>query len=172
VHRVHHTDVELDVSTTVRFHPLEFPIGLAIGLPLVLTLGLPPWVLLAYECLDVVITVFSHANVDLPRPLERALRFVVVTPGLHRIHHSVDPVETDSNFSAVFPLWDLVFGTLRTSTRVDPAAMPLGLHEIRDGRGLSLAWLLTAPFRGFGTGRYSGTDADRVDLPAAGRLRR
>lgn len=146
VHRVHHSDHELDVSTTVRFHPLEFPIGLAIGLPFVLTLGLSPWVLLAYECLDAAVTVFSHANVSLPRPLESRLRFVVVTPDLHRVHHSVDPAEADSNFSAVFPIWDLVFGTLRTPAETSPDA-PLGLSEVRDERGLSLRWLLGAPFR-------------------------
>lgn len=147
VHRVHHTDTALDVSTTVRFHPLEFPLGLAVGLPLVLTLGLPPWLLLAYECLDMCVTVFSHANVDLPPALERALRWIIVTPGLHRIHHSTIPEETDSNFSAVFPVWDLLLGTMRTTTRHDPGVMPLGLDEVRDARSRSLGWLLAVPFR-------------------------
>lgn len=147
VHRVHHTDTELDVSTTVRFHPLEFPLGLALGLPLVVALGLPAWVLLAYECLDVCVTVFSHANVELPPRMERLLRLVVVTPGLHRIHHSTRVDEADSNFSAVFPLWDAVFGTLRTTAREAPTSMPLGLDELRDDRGVSLTWLLALPFR-------------------------
>lgn len=146
VHRVHHTDTELDVSTTVRFHPLEFPIQLAIGLPLILVFGIDPWVLLAYEVADAAINVFSHANVSLPAPLERWLRYIVVTPGLHRVHHSTVPAETDSNFSAVFPVWDLVFGTFRTETEVPHLEMALGLEEVRDERGRSLWWLLGAPF--------------------------
>jgi sterol desaturase/sphingolipid hydroxylase (fatty acid hydroxylase superfamily) len=148
VHRVHHTDVELDASTTVRFHPLEFPIGLTIGLPLVAALGLPGWVLLAYEILDAAVTVFSHGNVALPAWLERLLRYVLVTPSLHRIHHSVDPGETDSNFGAVFPVWDIVFGTFRTSSRAPLSPMDLGLREVRDARSWSIGWLLMAPFLG------------------------
>ena len=88
VHRVHHLDPELDVSTTVRFHPLEFAINLAIGVPLVVGLGLTPWVLLAYEVLDAGVVLFSHANVRLPGPIDRLLRYLIVTPDLHRVHHS------------------------------------------------------------------------------------
>jgi sterol desaturase/sphingolipid hydroxylase (fatty acid hydroxylase superfamily) len=147
VHRVHHTDTELDVSTTVRFHPLEFPIGLVIGLPLVLVMGLSPWVLVAYEVLDVSVTLVSHTNVSLPSPIERWLRYLLVTPDLHRIHHSTDPEETDSNFSAVFPVWDIVFGTFRIHTNAPPTVMPLGLEEVRDARTRSVWWLLSVPFR-------------------------
>jgi sterol desaturase/sphingolipid hydroxylase (fatty acid hydroxylase superfamily) len=146
VHRVHHTDVELDVSTTVRFHPLEFPIGLAIGLPLVAALGLPGWVVLAYEILDAAVTVFSHGNVTLPAPLERALRYVLVTPSLHRIHHSVNPEESDSNFGAVFPVWDVVFGTFRTRVHATLPQMDLGVREVRDARSWSIRWLFVVPF--------------------------
>jgi sterol desaturase/sphingolipid hydroxylase (fatty acid hydroxylase superfamily) len=148
VHRVHHTDTELDVSTTVRFHPLEFPIGLAVGLPLVLVLGLSPWLLLLYELLDVLVTLFSHSNLELPAWLERPLRYLIVTPGLHRVHHSTLPEETDSNFGAVFPLWDLIFGTFRRTTRLPTLTMPLGLSELRDQRARSVTWLLTSPLRG------------------------
>jgi sterol desaturase/sphingolipid hydroxylase (fatty acid hydroxylase superfamily) len=146
VHRVHHTDVELDLSTTVRFHPLEFPIGLSVGLPLIVTLGPPGAVLLAYEVLDVAVTVFSHADVSLPPWLERSLRHLLVTPALHRVHHSAEPEEADSNFSAVFPVWDLVFGTFRTTTRESLATMDLGVKEVRDARSWSIAWLLVVPF--------------------------
>lgn len=148
VHRVHHTDVELDVSTTVRFHPLEFPIGLLIGLPLVAALGLPGWVLLAYEILDAAVTVFSHGNVALPAWLERVIRYVLVTPSLHRIHHSVDPEESDSNFGAVFPIWDVVFGTFRTRARGTLPKMDLGVSEVRDARSWSIGWLFVVPFLG------------------------
>lgn len=147
VHRVHHLDTELDVSTTVRFHPLEFAINIVIGLPVVVILGLSPWMLLLYELLDAVVTLFSHANVRLPRRLERWLRYIIVTPDLHRVHHSSWQPETDSNFSAVFPIWDIVFRTFRTNTRFPHESMELGL-EVRDGRERDLKWLLRSPFRG------------------------
>lgn len=162
VHRVHHTDVELDVSTTVRFHPIELPIGLAIGLPLVAALGLPVWVLLAYDILDVVVTVFSHGNVVLPAWLERPLRYVLVTPSLHRIHHSVHPEESDSNFSAVFPIWDIVFGTFRTRARVALPQLDLGVSEVRDGRSWSIGWLLLVPLLGNLREDGSSREAARV----------
>jgi sterol desaturase/sphingolipid hydroxylase (fatty acid hydroxylase superfamily) len=137
----------MDISTTVRFHPLEFFIGLAVGLPFVIGFGLSPWVLAVYELCDVLVTLFSHADLRLPPLVERVLRPFVVTPGLHRVHHSTHPDETDSNFSAVFPIWDIVFGTYQTGTREDPKTMPLGLEEVRGPRAQSLAWLLTVPFR-------------------------
>ena len=147
VHRVHHLDTELDVSTTVRFHPFEQPIGVFVGAPLVLAFGLDPWILMLYELIDVVVTLWSHGNLRTPRWLERVLRYLVVTPELHRVHHSTEVEETDSNFSAVFPIWDLLFGTFRARPRQDPATMPLGLAEVRDARARSLGWLLTVPFR-------------------------
>jgi sterol desaturase/sphingolipid hydroxylase (fatty acid hydroxylase superfamily) len=141
VHRVHHLDTELDVSTTVRFHPLEFAIGLVPGIPLVVLLGLEPWVLMLYELLDVAVTLFSHANVRLSQRLDRLLRYVIVTPSLHRVHHSSWQPETDSNFGAVFPVWDLIFGTFRTGS-----PERLGLDETRDARTTSVRWLLASPF--------------------------
>lgn len=161
MHRVHHLDTELDVSTTVRFHPLEFLLGLGIGLPLVVVLGLSPWVLLLYEILDAGVTVFSHANLRLPRSLDHLLRYLIVTPDLHRVHHSSLQPETNSNFGAVFPIWDLVFGTFRTQTQVAQEAMELGLNEVRDQRVDRLGWLLGSPFissleaEGKGTGERS-----------------
>jgi sterol desaturase/sphingolipid hydroxylase (fatty acid hydroxylase superfamily) len=148
VHRVHHTDTFLDVSTTVRFHPLEFlvqagPVALAAA-----ALGLPPWALLAYETLDAAANLFIHANVGLPGPVERALRPVLVTPALHRIHHSAAPPETDSNYGVVFPWWDRLFGTYRAAPAGGPGAPALGLAEWRDGRTRALGWLLALPFRG------------------------
>ena len=145
LHRVHHLDTELDVSTTVRFHPLEFAVALLIGIPLVLVFGLTLWILLLYELLDAVVTLFSHANIRLPMAVDRVLRFIIVTPDLHRIHHSSWQPETDSNFSAVFPIWDIVFGTFRTQTRAPQETMELGLEEIRDERANRMMWLLASP---------------------------
>ena len=144
-HRVHHLDTELDVSSTVRFHPLEIPLGLVIGLPVVVLFGLSPWVLIFYELLDVSVTLFSHSNLRIAKNIDRYLRYVIVTPDLHKVHHSSYQPETDSNFSAVFPIWDIVFGTFTTKTRQPLESMPLGLDEVRDIRTNSFWWLLASP---------------------------
>lgn len=144
IHRVHHMDTELDVSATVRFHPLEMPLSAAIGAPMVIALGLPPWLLLVYELFDVVITLFSHSNTRLPAGIERWLRYLIVTPGLHTVHHSSTREDTDSNFSAVFPVWDVLFGTFRTQPRLP---LELGLREYRGDEVDRFWWLLVSPFQ-------------------------
>lgn len=161
VHRVHHFDTELDVSTTVRFHPFEFALALLLGGPVVLLLGLSPWMLLLYEILDAGVTLVSHANVGLPARLERVLRYLVVTPDLHRVHHSSWQPETDSNFGAVFPVWDLLFGTFRSETRHPQEVMELGLAEVRDGRQHRLGWLLRSPFASIGRSSIQPSGAAR-----------
>ncbi len=145
-HRVHHLDTELDVSTTVRGHPFEFALNLVPGIPLVVAFGLSPWLLLVYELCDVVVVLFSHANVRIPRALDRALRLVVVTPDMHRIHHSWHEPETNSNYSAVFPIWDYVFGTYRAEPADSHETMALGLEQPRGAQTRSVAWLLASPF--------------------------
>ena len=145
VHRVHHLDTELDVSTTVRFHPAEFLLGLLPGVPMVVALGLDPQLLMVYELLDACVNLFSHANVRMPPAVDRILRYFIVTPDLHRIHHSSWQPETDSNFSAVFPVWDVVFGTFRTEPRQPQETMELGLEEVRDARTTRILWLLWSP---------------------------
>ena len=163
LHRVHHLDTELDITTTVRFHPFEFLGALIPGVPLVVAFGLSPWVLLLYELLDAAITLFSHANIRLPERLERVLRYVIVTPDLHRVHHSSWQPETDSNFSAVFPIWDILFGTFRTDTRMPQETMELGLEEVRDERTNRFLWLLGSPFlRRFTRNDEEATSARRA----------
>ena len=144
IHRVHHMDPELDVSTTVRFHPLEMFVGAAISVPVAIALGLPPWILLLYELFDVVVTLFSHANLRLPHRIERWLRYIIATPGLHTVHHSTVKEETDSNFSAVFPIWDVVF---RTFNPGDAPPRKLGLNEMDAEDVNRFGWLLLSPFR-------------------------
>ena len=145
-HRVHHLDTELDVSSTVRVHPVEFPLSLAIGLPMVVLSGLSPWVLIFYELLDVSVVLFSHSNIRIPTLINRYLRYLIVTPDLHKVHHSSYRPETDSNFSAVFPIWDIVFGTFRTQTRTPLETMRLGLDDVREPQANSFWWLLASPF--------------------------
>jgi sterol desaturase/sphingolipid hydroxylase (fatty acid hydroxylase superfamily) len=168
LHRVHHLDTDLDISSTVRFHPLEMLTGPLIGLPLVIGLGLSPWVLLFYELLDAAVTLFSHSNLRLPAGLNRWLRYWIVTPDLHRIHHSVRQPETDSNFSAVFPVWDLVFGTFRPEPSAPPELMALGLAELRDANTDRLGYLLRAPFLPAQPDRPASSLLDAVPSGEAG----
>lgn len=149
IHRVHHLDTEMDVSTNVRFHPFEFIINSIIGIPIILLFGFPVWALMLYELLDVVITQVSHANISFPKKIEKVVRYIVVTPDLHRVHHSSHQPETDTNFSAVFPIWDLLFRTFKTKTRVPQKEMEIGLEEVRDERVNSIIWLLISPFKKF-----------------------
>jgi len=147
VHRVHHTDVFLDVSTTVRFHPLEFLIQLGPTALVILGLGLPPWTIMLYELVDTATNLFIHANARVPARLDAGLRYLLVTPDMHRVHHSALWPDTDSNYGVVVPWWGRLFGTYRAAVR-DPRETRLGLEECQDRRASSLGWLLTLPFRG------------------------
>ncbi|MCP4384901.1 MAG: sterol desaturase family protein [Hyphomicrobiales bacterium] len=111
VHRVHHTDTHLDVSTTVRFHPLESVLSAPLVIGTVLLFGIPPVVIMLSELFDAAIAVFSHANIRMPCCLERTFGLVVITPHLHRIHHSTVVRETNSNYGATLVYWDMLFGT-------------------------------------------------------------
>jgi sterol desaturase/sphingolipid hydroxylase (fatty acid hydroxylase superfamily) len=142
-HRVHHLDRELDVTTTIRFHPFEYILLIMVGSPLIILLGLPVEVLALFGIIESPVTLFSHANVRVPRRVERVLRLFIATPDFHRIHHSSWQPETDSNYSGVFPLLDRLFGTYRDAPRTPQEAMELGLAEHRGPRTDSLWWLLT-----------------------------
>jgi sterol desaturase/sphingolipid hydroxylase (fatty acid hydroxylase superfamily) len=147
LHRVHHTDTHLDVSTTVRFHPLEFAVQLPVSAAVILSLGLPPAVVILYELFDATINVFSHSNVRIPRILDRMLSRLIVTPNVHRIHHSPVMPETNSNFGATLPIWDMVFGTYLRKSAEALARQQIGLDEMQDARAYSLWWAISLPFR-------------------------
>lgn len=146
IHRVHHADTRLDVSTTVRFHPLEFVFTTPLALAGVVLIGVPPLALLIYELLDASVTVFSHANVRLPVWIERPLSLVFVTPDVHRVHHSSHQPETDSNYGAVLTIWDRILGTYRRKPAQDLADQENGLEEVQDSRSRNIFWLLVLPF--------------------------
>lgn len=146
IHRVHHADTRLDVSTTVRFHPLEFVFTTPLTLAGVVLLGAPPVAILIYELMDASVTVFSHANVRLPWWVDRPLRLFIVTPDVHRVHHSSHQPETDSNYGAVLTIWDRVLGTYRRKSAEDLATQETGLSETQDSRSRNLLWLLILPF--------------------------
>ncbi len=147
VHRVHHSDTFLDISTTVRFHPLEYVINLTAVLTALLIFGISPVTLMLYELFDAGMAVFTHANIRMPQLLEHSLRMVLVTPDMHRIHHSSYQPETDSNYGATLSIWDRLFRTYREKPPEKLATMQIGLDEVQDRRSNSLWWLLTLPFR-------------------------
>jgi sterol desaturase/sphingolipid hydroxylase (fatty acid hydroxylase superfamily) len=146
IHRVHHADTRLDVSTTVRFHPLEFVFTTPLALAGTIAIGIPALPLLIYELMDASITVFSHANVRLPWWIDRPLSLFIVTPDVHRVHHSSHQPETDSNYGAVLTIWDRLLGTYRRKSAQGLATQETGLIEVRDARDRNLLWLLILPF--------------------------
>ena len=146
VHAVHHSDTEVDFTTTYRNHPLELYINAPLTIPVILIMGFPVEVVTAYQLLKTSISVFAHSNVRLPAGLDRALRFVLVTPDFHRLHHCSEKVFTDSNFSAAFPIYDYVFGTAKSRPYDEQETMELGLEYFRDPVDSRLDRLLLMPF--------------------------
>ncbi|MEP7063576.1 MAG: sterol desaturase family protein [Betaproteobacteria bacterium] len=142
LHSVHHSDPRVDVSTNLRAHPLHILLN-ALTKPIVLAaIGIPLWVWMLRELLSLPVTQLQHSSLRLPPPLERALRPFILTPGLHRIHHSPDPVETNSNFGGVLPLWDKLFGTFRDAGAVDAR---YGLDALRDDKWQTVGGMLRTP---------------------------
>lgn len=146
-HRVHHADTGFDLTTGIRFHPLEIVVSLAWKLAVVIAFGIPALAVLVFEIVLNAGSLFSHANLALPRRVERVLRLAIVTPDMHRVHHSVVPAETNSNFGFNLSLWDRLFGTYRAQSAVDSAVMPIGLEAYRTDATSSPAWVLGLPFR-------------------------
>jgi sterol desaturase/sphingolipid hydroxylase (fatty acid hydroxylase superfamily) len=147
LHRMHHADLDIDLTTGVRFHPVEILISLAIKIAVVLTFGIPALAVLIFEIILNATSVFNHANVAMPAWLDRIMRLIVVTPDMHRVHHSVDRSETDSNFGFNLPWWDRLFGTYRAQPAAGHQRMTIGLPVFRDLRELRIDRLLTQPFR-------------------------
>lgn len=147
LHRVHHTDLEFDVTTGVRFHPLEILLSMLIKIAAVVALGAPAVAVLVFEVLLNATTMFNHANIALPRPLDRILRLIVVTPDMHRVHHSVRREETNSNFGFSLPWWDWAFSTYRAQPIDGHERMTIGLEQFRDTAELQLSWMLLQPAR-------------------------
>lgn len=147
LHRMHHSDTHLDASTGLRFHPLEILLSTLIKIAVVILLGAPALAVIAFEIALNATALFTHANIRLPDRAETRLRRLIVTPALHRIHHSIRPEETDSNFGFTLSLWDRIFGTFCPAPQQDPQTMPLGLDIFRSPREAWLDRLLTQPFR-------------------------
>jgi sterol desaturase/sphingolipid hydroxylase (fatty acid hydroxylase superfamily) len=147
LYRMHHADLEFDVTTGLRFHPGEILLSMAIKLAAVAALGAPPLAVLVFEVMLNATSMFNHGNVHLPLLLDRVLRLVVVTPDMHRIHHSIGRRETDSNFGFNLPWWDRLFGTYRAQPALGHVGMTLGIDRFRDPRELWLDRMLLQPLR-------------------------
>jgi sterol desaturase/sphingolipid hydroxylase (fatty acid hydroxylase superfamily) len=147
LHQVHHSDSDFDVSTGTRNHPLEIIVAEGAVLAVIALLAPPLSAVFAYELLAQASSFFTHANVAIPAAIERPLRWVLVTPDMHRVHHSTEVAEQFSNFSEVFPFWDRLFGTYRAQPSRGHQHMTLGLAEMQDERSLALGRMLSQPFR-------------------------
>jgi sterol desaturase/sphingolipid hydroxylase (fatty acid hydroxylase superfamily) len=146
LHRVHHADPDFDVSTGIRFHPIEILVSQVWKIAVVLVLGVPAVAVLVFEIVLNATSMFSHANLRLPRLLDGALRALIVTPDMHRIHHSTAMDETNSNFGFNLSLWDRLFGTYRREPRLEQTTMPIGLPSYRGREPVRILWLLGFPF--------------------------
>ena len=147
LHRMHHADLDIDVTTGVRFHPLEILISLGIKIAAVAALGVPAEAVVIFEVLLNATSLFNHSNVALPPRLDRLARWIVVTPQMHQVHHSIERAETDSNFGFNLPWWDRLFGTYRSEPKSGEAGLVIGLPIFRDIAELRVTRLLTQPFR-------------------------
>jgi sterol desaturase/sphingolipid hydroxylase (fatty acid hydroxylase superfamily) len=144
---MHHADIDIDVSTGVRFHPLEILISMAIKIVFVAALGVPAAAVVAFEVLLNATSMFNHSNVALPPALDRLARWLVVTPQMHQVHHSIVREETDSNFGFNLPWWDRLFGTYRDKPAAGEDKIVIGLPVFRDVSESRILRLITQPFR-------------------------
>lgn len=148
LHRMHHADLEFDVTTGLRFHPIEIALSMGIKLMIVLALGPPAVAVLIFEVVLSATAMFNHCNVRIPHGLDRVLRWIVVTPDMHRVHHSVDPNETNNNFGFNLPWWDRLLGTYWAQPQAGHETMTIGLEQFRSQRDLWLDRMLIQPLRG------------------------
>ena len=147
LHRMHHADLEFDVTTGLRFHPIEILLSMGIKLGVVTALGTPAVAVLIFEVLLNATSMFNHGNVWLPAQVDRMLRWIVVTSEMHRVHHSIVPPETNSNFGFNLPWWDRLFGTYRAQPAAGREGMTIGIAQFRDPSELRLDRMLIQPFR-------------------------
>jgi sterol desaturase/sphingolipid hydroxylase (fatty acid hydroxylase superfamily) len=147
LHRMHHADQDIDVTTGVRFHPIEILLSMGIKLGVVAALGTPAVAVFAFEVLLNATSMFNHSNVRMPLWLDRVLRWVVVTPDMHRVHHSIVVRETNSNFGFNLPWWDRLFGTYRDQPAAGHDGMTIGIEQFREPGEQRLDRMLTQPFR-------------------------
>lgn len=149
LHRVHHADIDFDVTTGARFHPLEIIISMLIKFATIIVLGPPVVAVIIFEIILNATAMFNHSNVSLPKGLDKILRLFLVTPDMHRVHHSVEDDEANSNFGFNLTWWDRLFGTYKNQPRKGQIGMTIGIHGFRDLKDVSrLPGMLMLPFKG------------------------
>lgn len=148
LHMMHHADMDYDLTTGTRFHPIEIIISMGIKAGAITLLGAPVIGVIIFEILLNGAAMFNHGNFFIPLGVDRVLRLLVVTPDMHRVHHSVFPSETNSNFGFNLPWWDRLFGTYRSQPMKGHEQMTIGLNQFRDPSRLTLPWMITLPFVG------------------------
>ena len=148
LHRMHHADLHIDASTGLRFHTVEILVSFVLKFAVIAALGAPALAILIFEVLLSSTSIFNHANVLVPQRWEPFLRWIVVTPDMHRVHHSIHANETNSNFGFNLPWWDLLFGTYRAQPRDGHVNMVVGISQFRTERDLRLDQMLIQPLRG------------------------
>ncbi|PIU16716.1 MAG: fatty acid hydroxylase, partial [Gallionellales bacterium CG08_land_8_20_14_0_20_59_87] len=149
LHRVHHADPDYDVTTGARFHPIEIVLSMLIKFATIAVLGPPVVAVVIFEVLLNATAMFNHGNIRLPSALDRVLRWFVVTPDMHRVHHSIEDDEANSNFGFNLPWWDRLFGTYREQPRAGHLGMTIGIRDHRDPREVArLPGMLLLPFKG------------------------
>lgn len=148
LHRMHHADLDFDLTTGLRFHPLEIILSFGIKTAGIVVIGAPAIAVLIFEIILSSLALFNHSNVSFPRPVERALRRLIVTPDFHRVHHSWHPNETNSNFGFNLSWWDRLLGTYRDQPRDGHDHMTIGLNIFREPRWERLDRMLIQPFTG------------------------
>ena len=149
LHRVHHADLDYDVTTGARFHPIEIIFSMLIKFATIVVIGAPVIAVILFEIILNAMAMFNHGNVGLPKTLDKLLRWFVVTPDMHRIHHSIEDDETNSNFGFNLSCWDRVFGTYREQPRGGHQGMIIGIRTFREQKQASwITGMLTMPFKG------------------------
>ncbi len=157
LHRVHHADADFDVTTGARFHPIEILLSMLIKFAAIAVLGAPAAAVLVFEVLLNATAMFNHANLRLRQPVDRWLRRILVTPEMHRIHHSMEAAETNSNFGFNLPWWDRLCGTYRERARLPQENMAIGVQGLTgSAAAVKLTGLLAIPFVNAGNGDAAG----------------
>lgn len=147
LHKVHHVDRDIDASTGVRFHPVEILLSMLYKMLVIILFGADVFGVLAFEILLNASALFNHANIRMPRAMDRVLRLLIVTPDMHRVHHSVIKTETDSNYGFNFSFWDRLFGTYRAQPEKGHKNMKIGLPQYQSEKPANIIWSLALPFR-------------------------
>jgi sterol desaturase/sphingolipid hydroxylase (fatty acid hydroxylase superfamily) len=145
-HRVHHSDLDCDISTGLRFHPFEILISMLIKFLTIAAVGIPVLTVVVFEIILNAASMFTHSNIKIPSKIDSVLRWLVVTPDMHRIHHSINENETNSNFGFFISLWDHIFGTYICQPEAGHLNMQIGLNEFREPKWQNLRWLIYLPF--------------------------